>query len=336
MKRKTTPKLVTAAAVLLAAGLFSAAAAQAVQVSTAQSQQVQANPSQTPRGLRPAVNGEVRELNLPGFGKVRYYASDSGEGRPLILTHSVNAAASTYEVKPLWNAYAGKRPVYSLDWPGFGQSDRPDTKYTPELMSQALLALVDKLDTDVDVVALSLGSEFAARAALQEPRIRSLALLSPSGLGEARGGSQQSTESDRGERAYNLLSKVEDPLYSLLRTRASLKYYLNKSFRGPVPEDVVQYSWESSRQPGASNAPLYFLSGKLFTQGAYDKLYSKLTVPTAVLYDKDPFVSFDLLPQFDAKRNVAAVRIAGTDGLPQWDQPDATRQVLEELWRQAR
>ncbi|GHF97589.1 alpha/beta hydrolase [Deinococcus piscis] len=339
-EKKANEKLLNIVPAVLALALLGSAAAQSVQVTRAptasQAQTAQAQALQAAASLRPAVGGELRSLELPGFGTVRYYASDSGEGRPLVLTHSVNAAASSYEMKPLWDAYAGKRPVYSLEWPGFGQSDRPDTRYSAELMTQALLALVDQLDSDVDVVALSLGSEFAARAALEEPRIRSLALLSPSGLGKSRGGSQESREDGRSEQTYERLSRFEGPLYGLIRSRPSIQYFLGKSFRGPVPEEVVQYAWETSRQPGAVHAPLYFVSGTLFTPDAYDSIYSRLTVPTAVLYDQDAFVSFDRLPEFAAKRNVAAVRIAGTDGLPQWEQTAAVQQVLGDLWRQAR
>ena len=94
--------------------------------------------------LRPAVNGERRSLKVPGFGKVNYYASTAGTGRPLVLTHSINAAGSAYEMKPLWNTYAGTRPIYALEWPGFGSSDRPDTTYTPELMASALKAVLKR------------------------------------------------------------------------------------------------------------------------------------------------------------------------------------------------
>ena len=90
-----------------------------------------------------------------------------------MLAHSVNAAASAYEMKPLWDAYAGTRPVYALEWPGFGSSDRPDLRYTPELMTRALNALVAELGSEVDVVALSLGSEFAAvHVRIQHPARR--------------------------------------------------------------------------------------------------------------------------------------------------------------------
>ena len=152
------------------------------------------------------VGGEERSLTLEGFGKVAYFADPRGSGRPLILTVSVNAAASGYEMRPLWDAYAGQRPVYLLEWPGFGHSARPDVPYTPELMTRALTALVAQLGQEADVVALSLGSEFAARAALQEPRIRSLALISPSGLGTPRGGSQQGEDArgNQRNRSHNL------------------------------------------------------------------------------------------------------------------------------------
>lgn len=286
--------------------------------------------------LPPALSGERRALVLPGFGKVAYYADSRGTGRPLVLVHAINAAGSAYEVKPLWDAYAGKRPVYALEFPGFGSSDRPDVTYTPQLMTQALQALVAELNTEVDVVALSLGSEFAARAALSEPRIKSLALVSPSGFGQSRGGSQQATDDDGGQKLYNRLNAIGDPLYATLRTRPSIQYFLSRSFRGPVPTDLVDYAVVTTRQPGAKYAPLYFVSGRLFTPDAYGELYSKLNTPTLVLYDQDGFVSFDRLPLFAQKTNASVVRIPETDGLPHWEKPQETQAALEAFWNAQR
>lgn len=312
---------------LVAAALLGAVAV--AQTTPPQGAQVTATPAST---LSPAVSGERRFLTLPGFGRVAYYADPRGSGRPLILTHSVNAAASAYEMKPLWDAYAGTRPVYALEWPGFGSSDRPDLRYTPELMTQALTALVAELGGEVDVVGLSLGSEFAARAALAEPRIRTLALLSPSGLGEPRGGTQEASERDGGTRLYRTLDAVGTPLYAVLRTRPSIEYFLSRSFRGPVNEGLITYALETTRQPGARNAPLYFISGGLFTPDAYRDLYSKLQVPVAVLYDQDGFVSFERLSLFGAQPNVTAVRIEGTDGLPHFEKLPEVRAALDAFW----
>lgn len=282
--------------------------------------------------LRPAVGGERRFLTLPGFGRVAYYAAPGGAGRPLVLTHSVNAAASAYEMKPLWNAYAGTRPVYALEWPGFGSSDRPDIRYTPELMAQALSALLADLGQEVDVVALSLGGEFAARAALADSRVRTLALLSPSGLGQPRNGTQQANAADGGTRLYLTLSAVGTPLYAALRTRPSIEYFLSRSLRGPVDPGLVEYALETSRQPGAKYAPLYFISGGLFTPDAYGDLYSKLRVPAVVLYDRDAFVSFDRLPLFTGQPGVSAVRIEGTDGLPHFEKLAEVKAALDAFW----
>lgn len=282
--------------------------------------------------LRPAVPGERRALLLPGFGTVGVYADLRGTGRPLILTSSVNAAASAYEMKPLWEAYAGTRPVYALEWPGFGSSDRPDIRYTRELMTSALNALVAQIGTDVDVVSLSLGSEFAARAALSEPRIRTLALLSPSGLGAPRAGTQTASAEDGGTRLYRTLSAVGSPLYATLRLRPVIESFLDRSFRGPVDQGLVDYGYDTARQPGAKYAPLYFVGGGLFTPDAYGELYSKLTIPTLVLYDRDAFVGFDRLPLFTAQPGVQAVRIADTDGLPHFEKPDEVRAALDAFW----
>lgn len=285
-------------------------------------------------GLPPAVGGELRHLNVPGFGRVAYYASPAGTGRPLVLTHAVNAAASAYEMKPLWDTYAGTRPVYALEWPGFGQSDRPDVAYTPELMAQALGALVAELNTEVDVVALSLGGEFAARAARTEPRIRTLALISPSGLGDAQGPSQSANGAERSDTLYGQLRSVGDPLFWLIHTRPSIQYFLSRSFRGPVPEDLIKYAMVTSHQTGAKHAPLHFISGKLFTRDAYTTLYAPLKTPSVVLFDQDGFVSFGRLPAFAAQPGNAAVRIPGTDGLPHWEKLPEVRAALEAFWAQ--
>ncbi|PNY82236.1 alpha/beta fold hydrolase [Deinococcus koreensis] len=282
--------------------------------------------------LRPALTGERRALPLSGFGTVGVYADPRGAGRPLILTSSVNAAASAYEMKPLWDAYAGTRPVYALEWPGFGSSDRPDIRYTPELMTTALTALVAQIGTDVDVVSLSLGSEFAARAALAEPRIRSLALISPSGLGAPRAGTQTASAQDGGTRLYRTLSAVGSPLYATLRLRPVIESFLDRSFRGPVDQGLVDYGYDTARQPGAKYAPLYFIGGGLFTPDAYGELYSKLKVPTLVLYDKDAFVGFDRLNLFTAQPGVQAVRIAETDGLPHFEKPAEVKAALDAFW----
>jgi hypothetical protein len=82
------------------------------------------------------------------------------------------------------------------------------------------------------------------------------------------------------------------------------------SFTGQVPPELIDYAYRTSHQPGAQHAPLYFVSGKLFTPGVRVKVYEKVERPTLVLYDRDPFTGFEMLPDVVARNDQwTAVRV---------------------------
>jgi hypothetical protein len=96
---------------------------------------------------------------------------------------------------------------------------------------------------------------------------------------------------------------------------------------------MIDYAYATSHQPGARHAPFRFLSMKLFTRDAAQNLYSKLTVPTLVLYDSDPNVGFEKLTGLLADNpHLRAERIAPTLGLPHWEEPEQTVAALERFW----
>ncbi len=286
--------------------------------------------------LPDAMNAPRGALDLPGFGTLSYYADTHAPGRPLLLLHSVNAAASAYEMQPIFEAYRAQRPVYALDLPGFGFSARPDTAYTPELYARAIHAVLAHIGTEVDVVALSLGAEFAARAALADRRVRSLTLISPSGLGRARRGTQEVSAQGRSGRVYRWLAFAlwGQALYDLIASRASIQYFLRQSFEGPVNAGLEAYAYPTSHQPGARYAPLHFISGLLFTRGAVEEIYTRLTQPTLIIYDQDAFVGFDRLPALVSDHaNIRAVQVTPTRGLPQFERLPEVRQALDHFWQ---
>ena len=71
--------------------------------------------------LPEALPGRRRVFDAPTAGRLAYYEDpEPGPGTsaaPLVLLHSVNAAASSYEMRPLFERYRGRRPVYALDLP---------------------------------------------------------------------------------------------------------------------------------------------------------------------------------------------------------------------------
>lgn len=282
--------------------------------------------------LPPALDAPRADLDTGSAGRIAYYSDTSAGGRPLVLVHSVNAAPSAFEMRPLFEHYRGRRPVYAPDLPGFGASDRSDRAYLPPLYADALAAFLEKVVAEPsDIIALSLGCEFAARTAAQAAdRIRSLALLSPTGFGTRRPPS--GATSDRLHRFFRTPA-LGDGLFTLVTSRRSIRYFLNLNFDGSPPAEMVDYAYATSHREGAKRAPFFFLSGKLFTPDAFESLYAPLSQPVLVVYDRDPNVSFDRLPEMLAAHpNWHEARIRPTRGLPHWERLPETIRSLESFW----
>lgn len=289
--------------------------------------------------LPDAVSAERKVIYTPTVPKQSYYVDSSAAGRPLVLLHSINAAASAYEMRPLFEHYRSQRPVYALDLPGYGLSDRSSRSYTPALFQNAIIDFLSNvIGQPADVIALSLTSEFAAAAAQARPDLfHSLAVISPTGLDEdkKKRASQQASSSGSSSWLYPIFSFSlwKRPFFDLISTRASIRYFLAQSFAGPLPDTLVDYAYRTAHQPGAENVPLHFISGKLFTPDIRTRVYQQMSTPGLIIYDRDPFTSFEALQDLlNHSVNWSAVRIIPTMGLPHWEQMSQTATALENFW----
>ncbi len=155
-----------------------------------------AAPAINPVALRGAeelpapVSGQRHEIGS-SVGRLTYYSAGPeipGKFPPLLLIHSINAAGSAYEIKPLYEHYRQSRTVYALELPGFGHSQRGAREYTVRMMTDAILIAIAEIQNDhgrgpIDALAVSLSSEFLARAVTEMPlAFRSAALVSPTGF----------------------------------------------------------------------------------------------------------------------------------------------------------
>ncbi len=266
--------------------------------------------------------------------RLAYYVDDSVSGRPLVLIHSINAAASSFEMRPLCDRYRGRRPVYSLDLPGFGHSDRSARDYSPELYGRAIADFLSRIVVEpADLVVLSLSCEFAARAALLAPgQVASLVLISPTGFG-----AQSLPSPGVAATAIRVLNLpfLSQWLYDLVATRRSIAYFLGLCCVGEVPREMIDYAYATSHQPGARHAPLTFLSTRLFTPDALNQLYAKLgELRALVIADQDPFVTFEQLEPFVVEHpSWHRISLAPHKGLPHWEKLEDTAETLEQFWR---
>lgn len=243
-------------------------------------------PAPPPTTALPApVPGRALQVQVPGFGPITAFID--GSGPPLVLVHSINAAASAAEVAPLHRHFAASHTVASPDLPGYGLSPRPDIAYSPRLMTDALHALAAQLRAahggkPLDGLALSLGCEFLARAAMERPQDwRRLALVSPTGFMGRRSyrGAPGSTR-----RVPGMLGLLKGPgwggaLFRGLTRPGVIRYFLQRTWGSQrIDEALWQYDVLTTRQPGAEHAPLHFLSGGLFSADIHT-VYEALTQP---------------------------------------------------------
>ncbi len=216
------------------------------------------------KSLTPALDAEQFAFSLNGGVTLRGYRGEVTEGTPLVLLHSINAAPSAMEMRPLFEHYRDKRPVWVPDLPGFGLSDRPDVTYSSGLYARWLAEWLESLEQPADVVALSLTGEFMARAILEQgTKVRSLSLISPTGMG-----ARVPPSAPSGSRVDRFLSSplVGRPLFRLLTSKPSIRWFLGQAFVGTTPEHMVRYALETTSQPGAHYAPIKFLTFSLFTE----------------------------------------------------------------------
>jgi pimeloyl-ACP methyl ester carboxylesterase len=275
--------------------------------------------------LPPALDAERIELDGP-CGRLNLYVA--GDGPPLLLVHSINAAASAAEVRPLFEHYRRSRHVVALDLPGFGLSERRDRVYTPRLMSDAVKQATDAIlargaPVPIDALAVSLSCEFLARAASEAPdAYRSLALVSPTGFSgtSQRRGAPGSTLGQPW-----LYRALRGPgwgaaLYRGLTRPRVIRYFLRRTWGSSnIDAALWRYDILTARAPGAEYAPLFFLSAYLFSadiRNVYDSIRCRVWASHGLRGDFTDYRALESMAQARWSTDTFS-----TGALPYFEQP---------------
>lgn len=287
--------------------------------------------------LPPALPGRRERIATRRAGELAFYASADAEGVPLLLIHSINAAANAYEVRPLYLHFRSSRPVYALDLPGFGFSERSRRRYTPRLMVEAIHAVVDEIrhrhgGIAIDALALSLSASFLARASLERSdAYRSLALISPTGF-DAQLSGEGPPDGHRGrDWLLNLLDRPPfgRPLFDGLVTQPSMRFFLQKTFGSPeIDEGLLAYDYASAHQPGAEHAPWCFVAGHLFPTDT-TRLYERLRLPVWMIHgERGDFVDYRHVPLIAGRPNWR-IETLPTGAFPHFERPGTVAAAYE-------
>ena len=286
--------------------------------------------------------GDYVEL-VADAGRIALYragpASQSPQ-TPLLLVHSVNASASAAEVAPLFDHYRRTRPIYALDLPGYGLSDRSDRAYTPRLMTDALHAAVALIREQcgggpVDVLGVSLACEYVVRLHSEAPNaVRRMALVSPTGFSgnKRRYGPPGST---RGiPWLYKALANPawSGALFNALTRPGVIRYFLERTWGSKhIDEALYRYDVLTTRQPGAKNAPLYFLAAYLFS-GDISSLYEAVDCRVWVsMASRGDFTDYRGRSTVEGRPNWQFHLVEG-GALPYFENSDRFLALLDPFW----
>ncbi|MBE9076007.1 alpha/beta hydrolase [Romeria aff. gracilis LEGE 07310] len=242
-----------------------------------------------------------------------------GSGQPVLLLPAFSTVSTRAEMAALATRLASTHQVTALDWPGFGESDRPRVDYRPEFYRQFLQDFVSaRFDQPVAVVAAG----HAAGYALALPDAWSkLVLVAPTwrgpltvmGAPEAvRGGVRELVRSPL----------IGQALYGLNTQPAFLKWMYSRHVfvdESKLTPDYIARRHQSTQQPGARYAPAAFVTGGLDpVQSRANMLayFEKLAVPVMVIVaEQAPSASRAEMEAMADQPQVQSARLPGSLGL---------------------
>lgn len=225
-----------------------------------------------------------------------------GKGPSWLLLPALSTISSRREWEPFCAAIGERKGPEALrlirvDWPGFGESERPRLPYDAALLARFLADFRrDGCPEDCGVIAAGHGAGIALLAAERHGlAFREWVLVAPTWRGPFP------TMARRRSRAFPLIrALVETPLlgpllYRLNTTGAMLRWmsrrHVDVAGPGLTPAGIAERQW-ISRQPGARFASAAFVTGGL---DPYDDPQSWITAArtltsplTVVLADQAP------------------------------------------------
>ncbi|ERH10057.1 MAG: putative hydrolase or acyltransferases (alpha/beta hydrolase superfamily) [halophilic archaeon J07HX64] len=250
--------------------------------------------------FEPFLDGEQGTYRWRGFD-VGYTEMGDPEDPDVLLLHGISAAASSHEFHRIAGPLSDDYHVLAPDLPGFGHSDRPPLLYSASLYETFVADVIaDLTDEQPLVVASSLTGAYTAIAA-GEVGVGRLVLVCPS-------------DSTGGEQRVWLRGLLRTPVlgetaFNLTVSKGALQYFnTDHSYYNPdaLPDEVVEYEWQTAHQPGARFAPASFVAGFLDPEMAVEDALAELDAPVTLVWGRNS----DLAPLAEGR---AIAEVGDTD-----------------------
>src|SRR5215203_6375094 len=214
-----------------------------------------------------------------------HYLKAGEANAPVLLLHGGSYDSASLSYKHAIGSIARHQQVFAPDWPGYGQSDKPEIEYSTEYYVGFLGRLMDVLGLKkANLVGISMGGAISLGFSLQSPqRVERLVLVDSHGLGREVPGRAMSYVMIR----LPLLNKL---VWAVLgRSRRMIRWSLQTVFHDPqvVSSTLVDEVFRVAKKPGVGEAWRSWQRSEIGWSGLHtnyvDRLHT-LTVPTLILH----------------------------------------------------
>jgi len=193
---------------------------------------------------------ESHYVDVDGL-RIHYYQAGTA-GSPVLLLHGGGSDSAWLSWALAIPALAEAHRVYAPDWPGYGQSDRPDAPYAMDYYVDLLPRLMDALGIErASLGGVSMGGGIALGFALRHPqRVERLVLVDSYGL-------QTCAPWQRLSALMIRLPWLNEATWALLRhSRPLAAASLKAIFADPsrVTPDLLDEVMVEARRPAAGRA----------------------------------------------------------------------------------
>lgn len=268
----------------------------------------------------PQIGGTVQTYTWQWQGRSLTVAYETlGSGRPVLLLPAMSTVSTRNELATLTADLAAEFQVTALDWPGFGDSDRPAVEYQPELFRQFLPAFVrEQFAKPPAVVAAGHGAGYALARAELWSRIVAVA---PTWRGPLAVMGAPEAMRD-GLRALVRSPLVGQVLYGLNTRPEFLKWMYRRHVfvdAAKLTPDYIERRYQGTQKSGARYAPAAFVTGGLDPFESREDILAAckaLTIPMlAIVAEQAPPSSKAGMEAIAALPNVQSTQMPGTLGM---------------------
>ena len=217
-----------------------------------------------------------------------------GQGSPILLLPALSTVSTREEMLGIAEVLASDFQVVTLDWLGFGESDRPSLNYARSLYEELLKAFIQaQFKQPIAIVAAGHGAGYAMQIAHRFPSLVSkLVLIAPTWKGPLR---VMGVPSPIAGGIKNLVRTpgIGQTLYALNTTPQFLKFmYRRHVYTNPerLTPEFMTHKHEITQNAGARHAPAAFVTGGLDPMNSHEEFLNvarSINIPMKIIIGED-------------------------------------------------